>query len=974
MAQDAKTQMITLAAPVRPLRATYRVQLNHRFTFADAEHIVPYLAELGISHLYASPILKARPGSDHGYDVVDHNSLNPELGTRADLDALVRTLHQHNMGLIVDIVPNHLGVMGRENQWWLDVLENGQAAQYAGYFDIDWNPARHAMHGRLLVPVLGDTYGTILERGELQLQFDAQAGGFSVQYFEHLFPVDPRTYPQIFSTPHQPRNIDEDDPNVADFDSLLSAFARLPARDDVTEDARAERYRDKEVHKRRLARLCERSPEIANYIQAVVAAVNGRIGEPHSFDALAGLLDAQAYRLSFWRVATDEINFRRFFDINDLAALRMHEDVVFEATHAFLFSLIEAGLVDGLRIDHPDGLYDPQDYYAKLHARMQHIGPGAPTLYVVVEKILAVHERLPAQWAVHGTTGYDFTALINTWLVDGAAEARLTRLYREFTGRNMEFDELAYHSKKLIMRIALAAEIGVLATQLDRIAQLDRHTSDFTRNALRDVIVETIACFPVYRTYISERGISEEDRHAINWAINVARHRSSAADLSAFDFLQAVLLGESGNDEAGVRRAAMLEFAMKFQQVSSPVMAKGVEDTASYLYNRLVSLNEVGGDPKRFSISTNAIHLSNQERAQQWPLAMLATSTHDTKRSEDVRARIAVLSEMPERWRQHLSRWSRLNRTKRLQLSEGPAPSRNDEYLLYQTLVGAWPLQEGAASACEFIERVQAYMVKAAREAKGTTSWLNPHAEYERALTEFVQRLLERPAHNAFLHDFSRFAQLTAYFGCLNSLSQTILKLTSPGVPDIYQGNAVNSFSLVDPDNRRVVDFAPRHNQMQMLLDRCRNGIAPAGLLEELLDDWQSGLAKLYLTWVVLGLRQRHPEVFVQGSYKPLRVAGTAADHICAFARRHEGRSIIVVAPRWLARLTKLEPQPPLGAAIWTDTCIEWPSDSTVARYTNVLTGKSLPVDRSAESTSVFAGDVLDQFPVAMLMGEEETT
>ncbi|MGE0115562.1 MAG: malto-oligosyltrehalose synthase [Steroidobacteraceae bacterium] len=963
--------MNTSTLKPRTLRATYRVQLSHRFTFADAERIVPYLAQLGISHLYASPILKARPGSDHGYDVVDHNALNPELGTRAEFESLVAALHQHDMGLIVDIVPNHLGVMGHDNVWWLDVLENGPAAQYAGHFDIDWRPARHAMRDRLLVPVLGASYGTVLERGELKLQFDASSGSFAVCYYEHLFPVDPRTYAEIFRAQQLQHTLDADDPNCADFESLLDAFARLPSRSDTSPEARAERYRDKEVHKRRLVRLCERSPEIVGYIHAAVAQMNGRPDEPHSFDALHALLEAQTYRLSFWRVATDEINFRRFFDINDLAALRMDDPAVFEATHAFIYSLIDAGMVDGLRVDHVDGLYDPEGYLQQVQARSHRPATDGKPLYVVVEKILASHERLPLQWAVHGTTGYDFATVVNSWLVDTAAEETLTRIHHDFVGRTLEFDDLAYQSKKLIMRISLAAEIGVLATQLDRIAQLDRHTADFTRNALREVIIETIACFPVYRTYISPRGISDEDRRNIHWAISVARRRSLAADLSAFDFLQAVLLGEAASAEE-TAATAMLEFAMKFQQVSSPVMAKGVEDTASYRYNRLVSLNEVGGDPKRFGVSTNALHLANQERCQQWPMAMLATSTHDTKRSEDVRARIAVISEMPDRWRRHLARWNRLNRSKRVQMTEGPAPSRSDEYLLYQTLIGIWPVQDEAGSTTEFIERVQAYVVKAAREAKSVTSWLNPHAEYEQALTEFVNKLLERPAHNAFLRDFSRLAAVTSYFGHLNSLSQTLLKLTSPGIADIYQGTAIISLSLVDPDNRRAVEFSPRSEQLEALNSRCINGVVPPDLLNELLHDWQSGMAKLYLTWATLNFRKLHAELFVQGSYEPMRVTGGRAEHVCAYARRLNGSVVMVIVPRWLVRLTDEQLIPPLGNHIWTDTRVEWPTNLTVSSFVNIYTGKTMLAEHMSDTASFLIGDVLDQFPVALLTGRED--
>jgi (1->4)-alpha-D-glucan 1-alpha-D-glucosylmutase len=786
-------------------RATYRLQLNHEFTFEHARKIVPYLARLGVSHVYASPILKARPGSMHGYDVTDHTKLNPELGSPEEFDAFVAALHQHDMGLIVDIVPNHLGVMGDDNQWWLDVLENGPAARAAQYFDIDWHPNRASMRDRILVPILGEPYGNVLERGELTLLFDRASASFGVRYYEHLFPIDPREYPRIFA-PHAAmleERLPADDPDRGDFESLMTSFGHLPSRSETTPEACAVRYRDKEAHKRRLVRLIERSEVIAKYVDDVVAVLAGTVGEPGSFDALDGLLEAQAYRLASWRVASDEINYRRFFDINSLAALRMNEWDVFDSAHALIFELVDAGKVDGLRIDHSDGLYDPQTYFARLQQRYADETNAKP-LYVVTEKILAAHERLPESWMVHGTTGYEFAALSTGWLVCGEEETRMTRRYRQFTETESSFEELVYASRKLVMRASLGAEVEVLATQLDRIAQLDRHTADFTRASIRDAIMELIACFPVYRTYISHDGINEEDRRIVHWAVSVARKRS-AIETTVFDFLRDVLLGDAALERPESHRRAMLEFAMKFQQVTSPVTAKGVEDTAFYRYNRLICLNEVGSDPRRFGVSSSALHQANLERAKSWPHSMLATSTHDTKRSEDVRARIAVLSELPDLWKLHLSRWSKLNRSKRRQVEGAAAPNREDEYLIYQTLAGMWTPQQDVP---QLIERMQAYATKAAREAKRSTSWINPNAEYETALNEFIAELLDNPDRNAFLRDLATFSETVAFFGGINSLVQVALKLTSPGVPDIYQGTERLSLTLVDPDNRREVDYS----------------------------------------------------------------------------------------------------------------------------------------------------------------------
>jgi (1->4)-alpha-D-glucan 1-alpha-D-glucosylmutase len=941
--------MSKFAAGGRIPRATYRLQLNHQFTFRDAQRIVAYLARLGVSHVYVSPILKARPGSMHGYDVTDHSVLNPELGTREEFDKLIATLHEHRLGLIVDIVPNHLGVMGDDNVWWLDVLENGPASQYASHFDIDWQPNRAAMRNRILVPILGEAYGNVLERGELRLAFDAASGSFNVHYYQHRLPVDPREYPRIFAGQEAAlaSRLVDDETNLADFESLLDAFAHLPARHVELAEARARRTRDKEVHKRRLLRLIERCPRLAEHITSTLEIVNGVAGEPSTFDKLDALLDAQAYRLAYWRVAVDEINYRRFFDVNDLAALRMNEPLVFERAHALIFELTDAGQIDGLRIDHPDGLYDPQIYFEQLQQRYR-TNENPKPLYVVAEKILAAHEHLPEQWAVHGTTGYDFAGLVNNWLVDNANEVALTKLYKEYTGKAAAFDEVAYQSKKLVMRASLAAEVSVLATQLDRIAQQDRHTADFTRTALRDAIIEVIACFPVYRTYISPRGGSEIDSKIIHWAISLARKRGLAADVSVFDFLRDVLLAEVAPGRSEEQQRAVLEFAMKFQQVTSPVTAKGVEDTSFYLYNRLVSLNEVGGEPRRFGISTGGLHQANLERAKHWPHSMLATSTHDTKRSEDVRARIAVISELPELWRRHLGRWTRLNRSKRRQLEDGWAPRRNEEYLLYQTLVGTWTADQDPAM---FVERIQAYVVKAAREAKAATSWLNPNTEYEQAISEFVAQLFQNPESNAFLRDLTNFNQTITWFGQLNAIVQTVLKLTSPGMPDIYQGTELPNLSLVDPDNRRAVDYD-----------------AASALLSQLSADGRADYErhpKLFVTWALLQLRKREEGLFTYGGYEPLRVTGEHAEHVCAFARVHEHRHCIVVVPRHAAKLLKGVGTLPIGE-VWGDTQIDLETLRLQA-LSDVFSGREL-MTQSESLGSLRVAEVLSGFPVAVLV------
>lgn len=965
--------------------ATYRLQFHRDFTFNHATAIVPYLHRLGISHCYASPYLKARAGSHHGYDIVDHNSLNPEVGSPEDYDRFVRTLHEHSMGQILDIVPNHMGVGGDDNHWWMDVLENGESSAYADYFDIDWRPPKEDLRGKVLCPVLGDHYGALLDNGELKLVFEAEAGMFAVRYYNHRFPVDPRSYPLILQ--HDLARLEQklgvDHPLLSDYASLITALRNLPERTQTDEPYVKERRRDKEAHKRRIAQLVREHPEIRQFVEENVATFNGAGADVNRFDLLHELLEAQAFRLSNWRVASDEINYRRFFDINDLAGLRTENPEVFEATHRLILDLIARGQVDGLRIDHPDGLYDPAGYYQRLESRiLELIGDGItpdpekttpreaakPPLYVVAEKILAGHERLPENWRVHGTSGYDFANLVNGLFVYGPAEREMDRIYRRFAGNQPDFDDLLYECKKLVMRTALSSELHVLANYLDRISESDRRTRDFTHTAQRAALFEVVACFPVYRTYVTSEHVTDEDRRYVDWAVAAAKRRSTAADVTIFDFIRRILLLEQLEGYSERYQKAALEFVMRFQQFTAPVMAKGMEDTLFYRYNRLIALNEVGADLRRFAVSPAAFHYANQERQRRWPNAMLCTSTHDTKRSEDVRARLNVLSEIPGEWREHLARWSRINRSRKRRLADGWAPSQNDEYLFYQTLLGMWPAGPITAGRLGSVrERVEAYMLKAIREAKVHTSWINPNREYEEGVSAFVQALLGSTERNLFLDDFLLLARRIIPLGCLNSLSQTLLKLTAPGVPDLYQGTELFDLSLVDPDNRRPVDHATR----QRLLDEITAMAQPnskkrADQVRALLNTVEDGRAKLYLIWRALTLRRQHPGWFAEGDYLPLGTAGAKADHLCAFARNHQGQGIITVAPRWFSRLVSDQHPVPLGPVVWGDTWVEAP---TVVGdgYINVFTGEAVTVGKR-EGRSGFAADtLLANFSVALL-------
>ena len=962
-------------APQNIPRATYRLQLNRAFTFVQATAIVPYLAHLGISHCYISPFLKARPGSMHGYDIVDHNSLNPEIGTPEEFDRFVKVLHDQGMGLIVDIVPNHMGVMGSDNAWWLDVLENGESSVYACFFDIDWHPLKEELHGKVLVPVLHDHYGAVLESGELKLAFRAERGEFDVCYRDHRFPVDPREYPRILQTcaDSPAAQLGEQNPDLLEFQSLITAFSHLPARQETVSDRIAERNRDKEIHKRRLAALCERSPEIAACVNAAVDSINGTPQNAASFEQLHELIKAQTFRLANWRVASDDINYRRFFDTNDLAAICMENEIVFEATHRLIMDFVAQGKVDGLRVDHPDGLYDPAQYFERLkraiaEATQRSEATDSGSRYVVIEKILTGSEKLPAAWPVCGTTGYDFSNLVNGLYIDSAAAARFERIYRNFTGNEAAFDDIAYRCRRLIVRVALASELNVLASQLTRIALSKRTTCDFTLNSLRDALMETVANFPVYRTYISNSGISDSDAEYIRRAIALAKWRSPAADTSVFDFVSEVLLTRIAEGQDIAYRKAVIGFAMKFQQFTSPVMAKGLEDTAFYRYNRLVSVNDVGADLRRFGVASADFHEANRQRLQDWPHTMLATSTHDSKRSEDVRARIDVLSETSGLWRLRIRDWRRFNRTHRSMVNGKPAPSPNDEYLLYQTLVGTWPSESlnGENDRRIFGERIESYMLKALREAKQNTSWINRNTDYENAVSSFVKALLSPREQNRFLNDFIPFQRRIARIGLWNSLSQTLLKLTCPGVPDIYQGNDLWDFSLVDPDNRRPVDYSLRQQLFASLREL---GSEPDRVsVAKLLETPEDGRIKLYLIWKTLCLRKDHPDLFQHGEYVPLEIQGSKANHAVAFLRRFRDTSILVVAPRLVASLLNDLEVPPTGAEVWNETNILLPPGGISKGYLNVYTGSALDEQETNTTSTIRLSNALAEFPVALYL------
>lgn len=954
--------------------STYRIQLNHSCTFRDVAKRVSYLHDLGITDLYCSPYFACVPGSMHGYDVVDPTILNPEIGAEDDYRAMVSELHQYGMGQLLDVVPNHMSIALQINRWWQDVLENGPSSIYASFFDIDWAPLKAELRDKVLLPILGDHYGIVLE--DQQLKLAHENGRFLIRYHNHCLPVGPKSSAMILS--HQLETLkqktDVAHSDVLELESIITALRHLPSRHDRTPESIAELYREKEITRRRLATLIERSPTIRTFIDENVRRFNGTKGDPGSFDLLDGLLNRQAYRLADWRVASEEINYRRFFDINELAAIRMENPAVFAETHALLLRLVKDGAVTGLRIDHVDGLYDPADYLNKLQewARKE-LSTAALTrqpLYVVVEKILAFNEELPANWPVNGTTGYEILRWLNALFVDRAAERAFDNMYARLIGTHEPFEELTYRCKQLIMQASLSSELNVLGHQLNLLSERDRRSRDFTLNSLTHAIEEIIACFPVYRTYMTgdTEGVLMRDRTFVSQAVTKAKRRNPAVSGLVFDLVRDLLLGTSNLSD--IHREECLKFVTKFQQTTSPVTAKGVEDTAFYRYNRFVSLNEVGSDPQQFGITPDLVHRQLKERQARWPAALSTTSTHDTKRSEDVRARLNVLSEMPKHWNDHVTRWKRVNRRFKTEVHGETVPGQNEEYLLYQSLMGAWPLermnQEGYA---RFIDRIQAYMIKAVKEAKQRTSWVSPDAEYEEALVAFVGKVLDQSGPNAFLDDFLPFQEEIAQIGVYNSLSQLMIKIAAPGVPDFYQGTELWDFSLVDPDNRRPVDFDARARLVADLKKACESGSRPT-LIRDLVDHRMDGRIKMFVTMEGLRYRRDHSKVFQHGDYVPLDGIGEKRDYIFAFGRLHEGETVVVAVPRLLTSVLPDVVTTPLGEKVWTNTQVIMPAWKERTSFRNHFTGEILLTTTTEGKQVVQAGELFNTFPVALLEKE----
>jgi (1->4)-alpha-D-glucan 1-alpha-D-glucosylmutase len=921
--------------PSIPL-ATYRLQFTPQFGFDQAAALVPYLKALGISHLYASPFLKARSGSPHGYDVVDHNSLNPELGGEDAFRRLAAALERADMGLILDFVPNHMGVHYADNPWWLDVLEWGPKSPRAASFDIDWHTLPARPRGGVLIPVLGSSYGEALERGEIELRYDAGEGSFSVWYFEHRLPIAPNRYGEI----------------------VQKAVAQAGASEEPVGRELlqwAERYRGPHNPPRHVAPAFK--AELAaiaggkEVIERGLKAYRPTPDRPDAVLALHHLLERQHYRLAHWRLAGSEINYRRFFDINTLAGLCVEDRGTFDGIHRLVRRLIADGSLHGLRLDHIDGLRDPHQYFRRLQRLIDVARPSkSRPFYVVAEKILSDGERLPRFAGVAGTTGYEWLNLISRLLLDNHGLPVLDRTWRDVSGDERDFDAVLIEAKRRVIANILASEFTVLTRLLVRIAAGHYSTRDYTAERLRAAFELFILHFPIYRTYVTASGPSREDRAIIEGAVAKARVDWFGSDVGIFDFLRDALTldlvapGRVGHSIARDRR-----FGFKVQQFTGPMMAKSLEDTALYRFHRLLALNEVGGNPAAGGVSVASFHGRMQERAAQWPHGLTATATHDTKRGEDARTRLLALSELADEWTRNVHQWRQLNA--KLIVSTGSAriPSPAHEYMLYQALLGAWPV---AGVDADFIERMQAYAIKAAREGKQQTSWLAPDERYEAGLTDFIQRVLDRERSATFIDGFDAFARRVALMGALSSLAQLVLKATLPGIPDFYQGTEFWDLSLVDPDNRRPADFAARASALASI------GETPDW--RALAGTWPDDRVKLALMRELLARRHEFADLFTNGSYRPLDVIGPHRREIIAFARLGERNAIVVVSGRLFGRATQEGRRWPPSQA-WNASVLA-EGFSTMRNLLTAgkpLSGPRLPV-----------ADLFDVLPIAVLQAQ----
>jgi len=914
--------------------ATYRLQFNPEFDFRKAREKLPYLLELGITDIYASPVFRARKGSPHGYDVVDMNQLNPDLGSTKDFERLISQVKKYHMGWIQDIVPNHMAFDG-ENQMLMDVLENGKYSEYYDFFDIEWNHFYESLADRVLAPFLGRHYSESLESNEIKLRYGEN--GFFINYYSLNLPIKIESYAGILMhrLPLLRKKLGDDNPDLTNFQGILYSLNTLS----TSLEERLGRYSQIQFIKRMFWDLYNSSSEIQEFIRSNIEIFNGEKASKEGVNLLDTLLSQQLFRLSFWKVATEELNYRRFFNINGLISLRMENQRAFNGTHSLVMNLLKEKKISGLRIDHIDGLYDPSGYLKTLRER-------AKDVYLVVEKILGPDEDLPSLWATQGTTGYDFLNYVNGLFLKEENGRLFNKLYYNFTGFKTSYDVLLYEKKKLIIEKDMTGDVDNIAHLLKRISGKNRYGNDMTLYGLRKAIVEILAYFPVYRTYVRGDYYSEADRRYITEAVGKARDANPAL-VYELNFIELFLLMESG-DLPEEERDEWIHFIMRFQQLTGPLMAKGFEDTTLYVYNRLLSLNDVGGSPDRFGTSLTEFHEYSIRRSRRQPYSMNATSTHDSKRGEDIRARLNVLSEIPELWESHLKKWSRLNRRKKKSMKGVVIPDKNDEYFLYQTLLGAFPFKADALDG--FKVRLKEYIIKAVREAKVHTAWLKPDTDYEENYTKFIDKILTPTDGNHFLQDFLLFQETVSFYGIFNSLSQTLIKMTAPGIPDFYQGSEFWDLNLVDPDNRRPVDFDLR---MWLLREiKAWAGEDVASLIQTLFSTRGDGRIKLFLISRVLAARTRYSNLFEKGTYIPLQTNGKYKDNIIAFARAYKPVYAVTIAPRFLTDVVDKHTEP-FGKEVWYDTEVTLPEDAPDS-WIETLTDSAVSCDGSFSVDAVF--------------------
>lgn len=923
--------------------STYRIQFNKEFRFEDARKIASYLASLGITTLYASPIFFAKTGSMHGYDVVEPNSLNPELGTTEDFIALTKEVKNNSLYWLQDIVPNHMSY-SKQNQMLIDLLENGPNSRYFDFFDIEWNHPHQSVRDRLLAPFLGKFYKNVLEDGELILSYSEE--GFSVRYYENELPIKVESYADILGLRlTQLRNkIGRNHPDTIKYLGLLYVLKSLPTSEEADE-----RYYQIKFIKTMLWELYNTNETVKMSIDETIKIYNGEKGNADSFNLLDNLLREQHYRLSYWRVANEEINYRRFFNISELISLRMELESVFNRTHSLIFKLLKEDVFHGLRIDHVDGLYDPAQYLTRLKERTKNT-------YVIVEKILELSEELP-HWPVEGTSGYEFMNYVNGLFIKRDNENFLTKIYTNFTQFIVPFEQLMFSKKRLIITARMAGDVERLAFLIEEISSRDRFGIDITMHGIKRALEEVLTYFPVYRTYINKEDFSEQDKRIINEVFESVREENPRFE-NEYNYIYKLLMRQLDFlDEDQEERT--IDFIMKFQQLTGPLMAKGFEDTALYIYNRLLSLNEVGGNPDKFGFSDDEFHLFNLRRFEYWNKTMNASSTHDTKRGEDVRARINVLSEIPHDWEEKVTKWNELNRKYKTLLGKNNFPDRNDEYFLYQTLIGSFPFEEDEYES--YIKRIQEYAVKAVREAKIYTAWIKPNEKYEKAYTDFIANILDNNEQNEFLKDFREFNRGVSFYGMLNSLSQLIIKITSPGIPDFYQGTELWDLSLVDPDNRRPVDYNKRLNYLEKIKNL--NTSKTIHLIQELFAHYTTGEIKLFTLYRSLDFRNKNKELFINGDYKNIKIEGEFTSNLFGFSRTLNNKTVIVLVPRFFTEIT----QPfkiPAGENFWDNTFVI--PTAANKKWINCLTGEEL----KSSSGRLSLKEIFHIFPYALLTNE----